>query len=98
MAIESFWPYGKPREGSYTLDRQGLEDSALRLKWLAENKLTPTKRLKKSVNPVRYVEIVNEALEKFTRLKEQFPEYSKNYDCWIQECTYLLTIVKPKSV
>ncbi len=98
MPIESFWPYGKPRQGGYTLDRQGLEDAALRLKWAAESKLTPTKRLKRSADPVRYAEIVKEAIEKFTSLKGRFPEYSENYDRWIQECTDLSTVVKPKSV
>jgi hypothetical protein len=93
----SEWPFGKPQTtpGAYGVqDRQSREDAAFRLKWGAEGKLTPTKRLKRSADPVRYKQMVTEAMTLLEGIKADFPEYVEQYDRWIGECRVLLTYVK----
>lgn len=87
------WPYGMPKE-SAPGDRQHHEDAAFALKHSAEDKLTPTGRLRKGVQPVVFKGIVERAIAAFNALIVRYPDNADNYRRWLAETEALTVKVK----
>ena len=88
------WPFGKPREGpGREPDRQDYEEKALRPLRFCSDRLTPTGRLMRRVDPVRFKEEANEAVKLIEALMEKYPEGTL-YQGWLDEAKEMVAKVK----
>lgn len=94
--MDSQWPFGKPSDepGAYSGDRQTHEDDALRHKHAAENRLTPTGRLKRNADPETFKHNVRLAVEKIKALIEKYPDHADRYGYWLREAEALAAKAK----